>query len=185
MKLKRELKDNQKEAVKFITDCFDDMLEDNGFITWLANGTGYKPNRLKKNLKENKTNKRNSKFAAVNFQEIYDFWLDNSINSNKSVYDMKRITKLFFLEQFLNITDSNVIEKRVQLRKRSKVVFTAPRMVYTETIRKLHSRFNQKHTNVSLSLFFRYKPYYCVRPTEKERLSCLYLNWLSLKLIFK
>ena len=32
IKLKRDLKDNQKEAVKFITDCFDDMLEDNGFI---------------------------------------------------------------------------------------------------------------------------------------------------------
>ena len=43
-KLKMELKDNQKEAVEFITDCFDDMMEDNGFITWLANGTGYKPN---------------------------------------------------------------------------------------------------------------------------------------------
>ena len=48
MKLKREMKDNKKEAVKFITDCFDDILEDYGFITWLANGTGYKPNQLKK-----------------------------------------------------------------------------------------------------------------------------------------
>ena len=45
MKFKRDLKDNKKEAVKFITSCFDDMLEDNGFITWLANGTGYKQNR--------------------------------------------------------------------------------------------------------------------------------------------
>ena len=45
--------------VKTITDCFDDMLEDHGFITLLANGTGYKPNRLKKILKENKPNKRN------------------------------------------------------------------------------------------------------------------------------
>ena len=67
MKLKRGLKDNQKEAVKLITDCFDDMLEDNGFITWLENGTGYKPNRLKQILKENKPNKRNSKFTAANF----------------------------------------------------------------------------------------------------------------------
>ena len=32
-RLKMELKDNQKEAVEFITDCFDDMMEDNGFIT--------------------------------------------------------------------------------------------------------------------------------------------------------
>ena len=50
------LKDNQKEAVKFITDCFDDILEDSGFITWLANGTGYKPNQLKQILKENMPN---------------------------------------------------------------------------------------------------------------------------------
>ena len=32
-KLKMELKDNQKEAVEFITDCFDDIMEDNCFIT--------------------------------------------------------------------------------------------------------------------------------------------------------
>ena len=41
MKLKRDLKDNHKEVVKFITDCFDDMLEGNGLILWLVNGTGY------------------------------------------------------------------------------------------------------------------------------------------------
>ena len=51
MKLKRVLNNNQKEAVKFISDYFDDMLEDNDFIGWLANGTGYKPNRLKQILK--------------------------------------------------------------------------------------------------------------------------------------
>ena len=33
IKHKRDLKDNKKEAVKFTTDCFDDMSEDNGFIT--------------------------------------------------------------------------------------------------------------------------------------------------------
>ena len=95
-KLKGDLKDNQKEVVKFITDCFDDMFEDNGFVIWLANGAGYKPNRLKQILKKNKPNKRNSKFTAANFQEIYDFWLDNCINSNTSAYNMKRITKRLF-----------------------------------------------------------------------------------------
>ena len=54
MKLIRDFKDNQKEVVKSITDCFDDMLEDNGLITWLANGTGYRPNQLKQVLKESK-----------------------------------------------------------------------------------------------------------------------------------
>ena len=60
MKLKRDLKDNHKKAAKFITDCFDDMLEENGFILWLANGTTYELNRLKQILKENKSNKQTS-----------------------------------------------------------------------------------------------------------------------------
>ena len=54
-----------------------------------------------------------------------------------------------------------------------------PRMVYTEWVRKLHSSFNQKHTNVSLSLFFRYESYYLVRTMEKEKLSCLCINYLN------
>ena len=92
---------------------------------------------------------------------------------------MKRINKRSFLEQFSNINDSNVIEKRVQLKNGLKVVFTAPKMVYTESVRKLHSSFCQKFTQVSLTVFFKYKPYYCVKPTEKEKLSCLCIDCLN------
>ena len=98
---------------------------------------------------------------------------------------MKRITKRSYLEQFSNITNSNVIGKSVQLKKVSKIVFTAPRRLYTESVRKLHSSFKQKHTNVSLSLFFRYKLFYCVRPTETEKLSCLCINCLNPHFIFQ
>ena len=69
-KLKRDLKENQKEAVKFICDCFDNMLDDDGFIAWLVSGVGYKLRRLKQILKHKKPNKRNSKFTSTDFQEI-------------------------------------------------------------------------------------------------------------------
>ena len=75
-KLKRDLKENQKEAVKFIYDCFDDMLDDDSFIAWLAKGVGYKPCQLKQILIEKKPNKNNSKLTSTDFQEIYDSWLD-------------------------------------------------------------------------------------------------------------
>ena len=163
----KNVRENRREAVKFITDYFEDMLGDDGFLKWFANGNGYKPIRLKQLLMENKPNKRNSKFTPANFQEIYDFWLRNCVNSNESAYNLKRITKRSVLEQFTNITGPNLMEKRVPLKSGSKVIFTAPRMVYTESVRKLHVSFNEMHTPVSLSLFFRYKPYYCVRPTEK------------------
>ena len=131
---------------------------------------------------ENKPNIRNSKFTPANFQVIYKFWLRNCVNSNESVYNLKRITKRSILEQSTNITDPNLMEKRVQLKSGSKVIFTAPR---TESVRKLHESFNEMHTPVSLSLFFRYKPYYCVRPTEKEKQSCLCTNCLNPHLLLQ
>ena len=57
-KLKRDFKDNQKGAVKFILDCFDEMLNDDGFIAWLTKSINYKPCRLKQILNENKPNNR-------------------------------------------------------------------------------------------------------------------------------
>ena len=97
-KLKRDLKENQKESVKFICDFSNDMQDDNGFIALLANSVGYKQCQLKQILKDKKLNKRNSKFTSTDFQEIYDFWLDNSINSNESAYNMKCIKKRSFLK---------------------------------------------------------------------------------------
>ena len=184
-KLKRDLKENQNEAVKFTFDCFDDMLDDDGLIAWLANGVGYKPRQLKQTLKNKKPNKRNSKFTSTDFQKVYDFWPDNSINSNESAYSMKHIKNHFILEQFSNINNPNVIEKIEQLKNGLNVVFTAPRMVYTELDHKLHSCFCQKFTQVSFTVFVKYKPYYCVKPTEKEKLSCLWINCLNPHLLLQ
>ena len=98
---------------------------------------------------------------------------------------MKHINKRSFLEQFSNINDPNVIKRRVQLKNSSKVVSTVPRMVYTESVRKLHSSFCQKYTQASLTVFFKYKPYYCVKPTKKEKLSCLCINCLNPHLLLQ
>ena len=57
-KLKKDFKDNKKGAVKFILDCFDEMLNDDGFIAWLTISINYKPCRLKQILNENKPNNR-------------------------------------------------------------------------------------------------------------------------------
>ena len=174
-KLKKDLKKNQKEAVKFVCDCFDDMLDYYGFIAWLANGVGYKPCQLKQILKD-KPNKRNNKFTSTDFEEIYVFWLDSSINSNESAYNIKRINKRSFLEQFSNIKVLNVVKKRLQLKNGSKVVVSAPRMTYTESVRKLHSGFCQKFTQVPLTVFFKYK---LLRQTSRKRKAKLLVHQLS------
>ena len=48
---------------------------------------------IEKILKDKKQNNKNSKFKSTDFQEIYSFWLDNSVNSNQSAYNMKPINK--------------------------------------------------------------------------------------------
>ena len=100
-----------------------------------ANATGFKPHQLKLIL-ENQPNKRNCEFTQANFQEIYHFWLDNCVNSDESVYSLKRITKYYFLSNFQtlhsNITHPNLTEKKVQLKGGLKLIFTAPRMIYPD-----------------------------------------------------
>ena len=49
-KLVRDLRKNHKEAVKYVLDCFEGMLDDDCFITWLVNATGYKSIGLKQIL---------------------------------------------------------------------------------------------------------------------------------------
>ena len=68
----------------------------------------------------------------------------------------------------------------------SKVIYTVPRVVYTHSIRKLHDPFNKSSTTpVSLSMFFKCKPYYCVRPTERKKQSCLCIICLNSHLLLK
>ena len=101
------------------------MISDDGFIRWLANGVRSQPARLKQLLKENKTNTRNTKFGEEDFQEIYDFWLQKCINSSKSFYNLAKITKRSFLEQYSNIRHTNLIEKHVKMKHSSKSIYTA------------------------------------------------------------
>ena len=79
--LKKQLQNNKKEAFE----------ED--FLKWLAKSVEYKPFRLKDLLFPNQHNKRNRQLAAINSQEIYDFWLRNSVTSNDSVKNTKVISK--------------------------------------------------------------------------------------------
>ena len=51
-KLKLDLKNNKNEATSYMQGCFGEMLDDEGFLTWLSSAVGYKPNRLKRILSD-------------------------------------------------------------------------------------------------------------------------------------
>ena len=83
LKLKRDLRSKKAEAVEFIKDSFGDMLDDKDFLSWLSKKLEYKPNRLKSLLQDKAHNIRKS-LQPKTYQDVYDFWLQNSINSNDS-----------------------------------------------------------------------------------------------------
>ena len=166
-------------------DSFGSYLYDEGFFKWLAKSLLYKPNRLRSILNENKANLKNSSIPENMYQEIYDFWLANSINSNESMYNIRKMRKRDFLEHYKNIVDTNLIQETKEMKSGTKPLYSAGRKIYTESVRQLHEKFNQSHENVSLAVFFKTKPFYCVRPTEKAKQSCLCISCLNPHLMIK
>ena len=184
-KLKKDLVNNKRKAVAYMRECFDSILDDDDFLKWLGTAVGFKPYRLKRILSDKKFNRRNSQLPQSIYQDIYDFWLSKSITLNYSTNNIKRITKKDFLQQYKEINDSNVMENEVMLKNGSKNIYSASKMIYVESIRKLSDEFNSSHTPVSMSVFFSYKPFYCVRPSEKEKQSCVRINCNNPHLLLK
>ena len=88
-----------------MNQCFSSILDDDNFLKWLVNSVSYIPCLLKNHLSK-KTPK--DKTCIVNLQEIYDFWLLNSIISKDSANSSKCITKMKFLKNYKNIVDNDV-----------------------------------------------------------------------------
>ena len=102
--------------------------------------------------------------------------MEKSITSTDSTNNLKRLPKKAFLHQYKAIVDQNIMEKVVPLKNGSKIMYTANKIVYIESIRKLLKEYNSTHITVSLTMFFNFKPFYCVRPSEKEKQSCVCIN---------
>ena len=99
-KLHNDSKNNKTVAVEFTRSCFNEMLDDEGFLRLFSSAVDFKPNCLRKLLSNSQPKKRNSsKLPLSCFQEICNFWLKNSITSTDSTNNMKRISRKTFLQQ--------------------------------------------------------------------------------------
>ena len=141
---------------------------------------------MKRILSDKQPNRRNStKLPTSCHQEIYNFWLEKSIASADSTNNLKGITKKAFLQKYIDIVDTNLREEVVQLKNGIKVRYTAIKMIYVESIRKLHNEFSSKHVPISLTTFFNFKPFYCIVPSEKEKQSCVCINCQNAHLLLQ
>ena len=80
------------------------------------------------------------------------------------------------LKHTLDFEDENITEfTKIKKNGTSKSYMKSQRIIYTKTIRKMHTDFVASRDNIlgSLSTFLRYKPLYITLPSEREKESCL------------
>ena len=166
-------------------ECFGTLLDDENFLRWLSKEVDYKPYLLK-NLASSKPSS-NRKNYSIPQQEVYDFWLQNSITSNDSTHSTKRISKMSFMRNFKEIKHENIREEEKTHKKGSKLkMVVATKRIYTDSVRTLHKRFNEDQEHpISLTVFFKHKPFYILKPSEKEKQSCLCIYCLNPHVILK
>ena len=108
-------------------------------------------------------------------------WIKNSIPSTdgRSGRDEMCITKMKFMhvhKHTLDFEDENITEfTKIKKDGTSKSYMKSQRMIYTKTIRKMHTDFVASRDNIecSFSAFFRYEPFYITPPSEREKESSL------------
>jgi len=135
-------------------ECFGTLLDDQHFLKWLSKEVDHKLYQFKNLISSKRVNNRKS--YSVPTQEMYDFWLQNSITLNDSTNSSKRVSKMSFSTDFKEITDENVWEEEKTRKKGSKVkMIVGTKRIYTDSVRTLLKRFNEDRENpISLTAFY-------------------------------
>ena len=92
-------------------------------------------------LSDNVVNKRKS-LQPETYQDVYNFWLNSSINSNDGCSNVVNISKFFFLQQYKFITDKYLMEKEKSIKNGTKKILYTGRKIYTDSLRALREKFN-------------------------------------------
>ena len=154
----------------------------------------YKPIRLFNLLKncEKLPASKNVRPCDIH-EKIYQFWLhpETSVVSTdrREGRDKIKISKLNYLNRQLNaIQDDNIEEQTIAFKKtgNKKTYVTAQRLAYTKSVRELHKKFMElSGIDCFYSLFYKYKPFYVIPPTEREQESCLCIRCQNSHLLLK
>ena len=71
------------------------------------------------------------------------------------------------------------MEEMKVLKNGSKQIFKVGQKMYTESVGKLHAKYNESYKSVSFTIFFKTKPFYCHLPSEREKQTCLCITCSS------
>ena len=198
-KLEGDLKSNtaRKAAATFLYDTFgEDLIQNYNFLRQLSKKLNFRPCRLLSLLENHKKEfqPRNKCNTSI-YSQVYNYWLNTdtvipSVESRNS-RNTAKISKFDFIKNYKHmqhINDSNISEIEVTLKKTNtkKIYVSAQRMIYSKLIKEIHQQFcKQSGITISLSLFYKLKPFYIGPPTEREKLTCLCKDCQNIHLLLQ
>ena len=187
----KSLKRNSICFYKLLNDSFGEDLDDEEFLRFLGRKLDIWPHLLRSRLqswivREFKESRGRKSLNLEQQQVIYNLWLEYSIPSvdsrnNRNCVKMNRQK----YERRYNDLENNGYQVKLKANKRGADMYEAPRRVATCTVRIMQKKIKEKlGINVSLGLTLNLKPFFVVKPTDKEKEMCLCKFCLNLRLSF-
>ena len=173
------------ELANFIYNFFGDSLKNVAFCHWLCNELRMSFNDFTELLsnrhKVRKSEDRRYKMLPLELvKKVHEYWKKHSVLSVHRSNERNKVNiavrKLHpSVEQILKTDENITINKNMQL--------TGHRYVYTKPVRKLHADFVKDHEKLSYGVFYQLKPFYIIKPSERERESCMCSVCLNIHVI--
>ena len=119
---------------------------------------------------------------------ISDLWHENSVTTvdRRNNRDHVSIPKDEYMKKLDGVVPPEDVRVDEYFSKRNITMVRVVRKVSTKTIRQMHTLASKKiPSKVSLGMVFNCKPFYVVKPTEREKESCLCKFCLNLRLAFQ
>ena len=174
------------ELAKFMFKFFGDSLTKNSFRCWQCDKLRIKYENLVellswRNRKREEADNRFRKTSTELVKKVQDFWKKHCVISIHRSNDRNKISiaprKLHPSIQKVTRNDENVTLTE-------KMKFTAHRYLYIKPIRKLHEDFVKENRNISYGHFYEFKPFYILKPSERERESCMCSTCLNIHVMY-
>ena len=183
------LRKNSVLFYKILNSAFGEELCDDQFLKFLARKLHINPvylrSRLENWIQRDFTETRGRKSLRKDQQQkIYDLWLNHSIPSvdTRNDRDSVKMAKEKYDRRYKDIEDQQLKEAR---NKKGSIVCQASCRVATSTVRGMQSKVKEKlGINISYGLTLILKPFYVIKPTDKEKAMCLCKFCLNIRLQF-
>ena len=176
----REMKKNRHRSNKIFPELYSifgvKLVHDKHLSKWVAKSLGMRTTRFRERLRKwlngELSGRGRPRVTAAKAQAIFDAWIAHSTISvdRRDGRDMVRIPMTEYQDRYKGIETSLV---KPYTNKRNTLMAEAPRYMSHKTVREMEKLIEQQEGKFSLGTIYKFRPYFVVAPSEREKLECL------------